>query len=126
MKKYYIASDMFSDRRKMMINQFASLLRNAGQEVYVPHEHEIENAWSLPNKVWGAAVFKEDVKAIDECDTVVYFCEGMRGDIGSAWECGYAYAKGKKILVKYVDEGQDKISLMVANSTNVLLRVYQS
>ena len=124
--KFYIASDMFSAERKALINKVAETLRLMGREVYVPHEHEIENAWDLPNRVWGKRVFEEDVKAIDECETVIYFCEGMTGDIGSAWECGYAYAKGKEILVQYVDYGQDRISLMVANSTKQNLKLYQS
>jgi nucleoside 2-deoxyribosyltransferase len=50
----------------------------------------------------------------------------MTGDIGSAWECGYAYAKGKKILVQFLGKQTDKISLMVANSTHIELTMYQS
>lgn len=126
MKRVYIASDMFSTYRKGLINRLASALRRQGREVYVPHEHEIEGGWSMPNREWGKRVFEEDVKALDWCDTVIYFCEGMTGDIGSAWECGYAYAKGKKILVQFLGKQTDKISLMVANSTDIELTMYQS
>ena len=126
MERIYIASDMFSTYRKGLINKLASALRRQGREVYVPHEHEIEGGWSMPNREWGRRVFEEDVAAIDWCDTVIYFCEGMTGDIGSAWECGYAYAKGKKILVQFLGKPTDKISLMVANSTHIELTMYQS
>lgn len=126
MKRVYIASDMFSTYRKGLINKLASSLRRRGKEVYVPHEHEIEGGWSMPNCEWARRVFEEDVKALDWCDTVIYFCEGMTGDIGSAWECGYAYAKGKKIHVQYLGNKDDKISLMVANSATVSPFIYQS
>lgn len=126
MKRVYIASDMFSTYRKGLINKIASALRKQGKEVYVPHEHEIEDGWSMPNREWARRVFEEDVKALDWCDTVIYFCEGMTGDIGSAWECGYAYAKGKKIHVQYLGNKDDKISLMVANSATVSPFIYQS
>ena len=126
MQKVYIASDMFSTYRKGLINKMASCLRRMGREVYVPHEHDIEDGWNMPNKEWGKRVFEEDVKALDWCDTVIYFCEGMTGDIGSAWECGYAYAKGKKIYIEYLGDKDDKISLMVANSATVVPSMYQS
>ena len=111
---------------KNLINKMASALRKMGREVYVPHEHEIENGWSMPNREWGKRVFEEDVKALDWCDTVIYFCEGMTGDIGSAWECGYAYAKGKKIVVQFLGKLTEPISLMVANSSFIELTMYQS
>lgn len=126
MQKVYIASDMFSTYRKGLINKLAKALRRTGCEVYVPHEHDIEGGWSMSNKEWGRRVFEEDVKALDWCDTVIYFCEGMSGDIGSAWECGYAYAKGKKIYIYYLGNKDDKISLMVANSATVVPSIYQS
>ena len=126
MQKVYIASDMFSTYRKGLINKMASCLRRMGREVYVPHEHEIEGGWSMPNREWAKRVFEEDVKALDWCDTVIYFCEGMTGDIGSAWECGYAYAKGKKIYIQCLGSKDDKISLMVANSATITPSRYQS
>lgn len=126
MQKIYIASDMFSTYRKGLINKMASCLRRMGREVYVPHENDIEGGWSIPNKEWGKRVFEEDVKALDWCDTVIYFCEGMMGDIGSAWECGYAYAKGKEIYIEYLGSKDSKISLMVANSAKVVPSIYQS
>lgn len=73
--------------------------------------------------------------AIDTCDELLYICEGMTGDIGSAWECGYAYAKGKKIRVhelgldsidKIHSDGTNKISLMVAQSASTEIFLYQT
>ncbi len=123
--KIYIASAMFSKEEKQRVNKIASLLRKLGHEVYVPHELQIPDAHSMPNQDWANAVFTADVKAIDECDVLYYFCEGMGGDIGAAWECGYAYAKGKRICVEELKE-DDAISLMVGQCSFTEITSYQS
>ena len=123
--KVYIASDIFSQERKDIINTDARVLRQMGFEVYVPHEHEIDYAHTLSNQVWARRVFQEDVAAIDGCDILYYICEGMTGDIGAAWECGYAYAKGKRIRVEEL-HAEDKISLMVAQTSENEIKGYQS
>lgn len=128
MKKIYIASDLFSQERRDIINRFAKALRLIGHEVYVPHEHSVPNGNEMNNSEWAKKVFAEDVAAIDACDDLLYICEGMTGDIGSAWECGYAYAKGKTIRVEELNEGDGsgKISLMVAQSSSTEIFRYQS
>ena len=123
--KIYIASAMFTERQQTRINKQAKYLRELGHEVYVPHELKIENADNLSNNDWAHEVFTRDVKAIDEANVLFYFCEGMEGDIGAAWECGYAYAKGKRIIV-YELQDSAEISLMVAQSSNSLIESYQS
>lgn len=123
--KVYIASDIFSQERKNIINTNARLLRQLGFEVYVPHEHEVDYAHTLPNPEWAKKVFEADVAAIDDCDILYYICEGMNGDIGAAWECGYAYAKGKRIRVEELNP-QEKISLMVAQTAENQIVGYQS
>ena len=77
--KIYIASAMFSKEEKQRINKIASLFRKLGHEVYVPHEFKVPNDNLMPNNDWAQAIFSADVKAIDECDVVYYFCEGMDG-----------------------------------------------
>ena len=123
--KIYIASGMFTEEEKRRIDKHAKFLRQLGHEVYVPHELKIPNADELSNENWAHEVFLHDVKAIDEADVLFYFCEGMQGDLGAAWECGYAYAKGKRIIVDELQETAE-ISLMVAQSSNSLIESYQS
>ena len=129
--KIYIASAMFTDSRKKYINRVAKIMRQLGHEVYVPHEHTIEGGKQMPNKIWASEVFKADVEAIKESDAIYYICEGMDGDIGSAWECGFGYALGKRIMVdEYYAENDEYfdpcISLMVAQCTETEFETYQS
>lgn len=123
--KIYIASSMFTEEDQNRINKHAKLLRQLGHEVYVPHEYKVPNADHISNIEWAKQVFNHDVEALDQADAVYYFCEGTYGDIGAAWECGYAYAKGKRI---FVDELQitAEISLMVAQCSDIEIESYQS
>lgn len=123
--KIYMASAIFTEEQKERINKHARLLKAMGHTVYVPHLFKVSDAADLTNEEWANEVFLEDIHQLDECDAIYYFCEGMNGDIGAAWECGYAYAKGKQI---FVDELQEtvEISLMVAQSAKNEILSYQS
>jgi nucleoside 2-deoxyribosyltransferase len=44
-----------------------------------------------------------DVAAIDWADMVVACMDGPDPDSGTAWECGYAYAKGKPVICYRTD-----------------------
>lgn len=69
-------------------------------EIYRPGMHKVPNEWGIPMDVWGQCVFTMDVTAIDSCDWVVLCDFGREArTTGTAWECGYAFAKGKKILI---------------------------
>lgn len=113
MANIYLASPLFTDYEKNNVRQRAARLRAMGHNVYVPMEHSIPDAWSMPNHKWGKAVFDEDVKAIDAADMVVVLYYGLYSDSGTAWEQGYAYAKGKQVFV--VNCGCKEASLMVVN-----------
>ena len=119
MTKFYIASAMFTEEQKQKINSIALYLRARGCQVYVPHELKIFGANTLPNAKWAKKVFKHDLHALNTCDRVIYICEGMNGDIGAAWECGYAYAKGKDIAVVEIGNLDEPISLMVGQSGHI-------
>lgn len=92
--KIYLSSGFFTPETRAKVEKVARTLRMQDYEVYVPMEHEIPNAWSLSQEDWAKKVFEMDLKALNECDKVVYLDFGANGDCGAAWECGYAYAKG--------------------------------
>lgn len=113
MTKIYLASPLFTDYERKNVQSVASVLRNAGHEVYVPMEHTIEDGWDMPNHEWAKKVFDEDIKAIQEADEICCIYYGLYSDSGTAWECGYAYALGK--TVRLIDESNEEVSLMVIN-----------
>lgn len=119
--KVYLASPLFTEYERANVHKWAELTRMQGHEVYVPMEHSIPNAWDMSNADWGRCVFTEDVNAIDECDMVLVLYYGLYSDSGTAWEQGYAYAKGKKVQV--INAGTAKeVSLMIVNGQTTLIK----
>ncbi len=114
--RVYLASPWFKNNERVMYTQILQKMRAEGHEVYAPVEHEVPNAWDLSNEEWGRQVFFADIKAIDECEEVWVLNFGMYSDTGTAWECGYAYAKGKTVRQLVYDFTADKVfSLMMIN-----------
>ena len=114
--KIYLASPFFNEYEKDKVQAVAKQLRLQGQEVYVPMEHEIPNAWDLPNHEWAKKVFEEDIKAIQQSDAVYVLNFGMYSDSGTAWECGYAYGINKPVI--NILCGKGTYSLMMINGSH--------
>ena len=118
--KVYLASPFFNDEENRYYEKMIKMLRGEGHKVFVPKEHEIPNAWDLPNAVWGESVFAVDILGIQRCDVVVVLNHGMYSDSGTAWECGYAYALGKDVVNVLCGEGN--FSLMMLNGCNTYVK----
>lgn len=117
----YIASPFFEDAHRAAAVKAAEILRSKGIDTYLPLEHKIPNAWDLPNHEWGAAVYRADVKAIRNSDTVVVLSYGRLGSAGTAWEAGYAFGIGKRVIVVEMP-GTTLMSLMVANGRTATVK----
>lgn len=116
--RVYLASPL-DEKFRPYIRKAECILKEKGMDVYVPLDHVIANAWDYPNNEWGLMVFNNDVSAIDDADIVVSLSFGRTHiTSGTSWECGYAFAKGKRIILVEIniDETEDFImSLMLAN-----------
>lgn len=114
--KYYLAAPVVADDdTKAKVNRvYETLCKSVGADnVYRPGLHKVPNEWGITMQMWGQCVFTMDVLAIDSCEWLV-LCDFGRGkaSAGTAWECGYAFAKGKRILV---------ITMPGANETSLML-----
>ncbi len=96
--KVYLASPFFTKKEKTIMEQVLFALRSSGYQVFAPYEFVIPNAWDMPNSEWAEQIFKGDVEEIDKADIVVAINHGMYSDSGTAWETGYAFAKGKRVF----------------------------
>lgn len=110
--KIYLAGPIKKHRE--ILEEMAMIMREDGHEVYLPSEHKIDNAWDLPNDVWGKKVFDKDIEAINNCDMVVVASfDNSEHHGGTKWESGYAYGIHKKVVVVHFE--QDDVSVMIAN-----------
>ena len=93
-----------------------NLLESLGHTVLAPWETKIPGAWEMSNLEWGRKVFESDIEHIEESDAVIVLSYGRESTAGANWECGYAYGRGKKVLV--VEISSPKImSIMVSNGS---------
>lgn len=116
--KIYLASPFFQQEEITVYEEAIRILRSQNLNVFVPREHTIPNAWDLPNNIWGESVFAVDYLAITQCDVVAVLNFGMYSDSGTAWECGAAFALGKKVVNILCGSDDTEYSLMMVNGTN--------
>jgi nucleoside 2-deoxyribosyltransferase len=90
--KIYLAAPLFTTPERDFNMQLATRLRIAGHEVFVPQE----NPASEPT---GEAIFLKDLAGLDWADGVVAIMDGADPDSGTCWECGYAYARKKPVVL---------------------------
>jgi nucleoside 2-deoxyribosyltransferase len=96
MTKLYLAGPLFTAAEQNFNADLARFLESQGFEVWLPQEHE-------PRRHSARAIFQMDVAALEWADMIVACMDGPDPDSGTAWECGYAFAKGKPIVCYRTD-----------------------
>ena len=117
----YIAGPFFTDKERTFLKTVIESVKEMfpDEELFIPMEHFIPNGENLSNNEWAEAVFKMDVEALNKCDQVIGAQLGLRSDTGTAWEIGYAYAKGIPVtLVLSPEAFKGEVSIMPIQSSN--------
>jgi nucleoside 2-deoxyribosyltransferase len=86
--KIYFAGPLFTPAERSFIDECAAQLRDAGFDVFVPHEHEL----ALDGTVTAERIFATDWSALREADAVLAILDGPVIDDGTACEIGIFYA----------------------------------
>lgn len=118
----YIAGPLFNEGERWWDEQIDAVARRVGFETFLPHRDGGEAAKGRDT----LAIFQEDVRAIEWADMVIANLNGAAVDDGTAWEMGYAYAKGKHVIGVYTDwrlsfQGQI-VNLMLEKSCEHVVR----
>ena len=120
----YLASPFFNNRERNIKAQVKAHLEQAGIAVIDPQGGGNPMSWEQNNNQWGRKIFKKDLDRIYKADKMIAIDWGLYGDCGTAWEIGYAYGMGKRILVVVPDEKlYTPHSLMVANGCDNFVSV---
>ena len=93
--KLYFAGPLFTAAEQDWNAELTGALRAAGHEVFLPQENE-------PGKT-AAEIFAVDVGGIDWADGLVAIMDGPDPDSGTCWEVGYAYGRGKPMVLVRTD-----------------------
>ena len=108
----YIAGPFFNEEELNLITEVERILEGRGLEFYCPRLHDdLEHEYM--SQEWSRSTFELDRDAIDQSDLVLAVYHGNYSDTGTAWECGYAYAKGKPVVVVHTG---DSSNLMIHES----------
>ena len=96
MKIYIAGPDVFEKNAKEIGEKYKAICSAYGHTGLYPLDNECDSS---------AEIYQGNVALIDSADAVVANGNNFRGemDVGTAFEVGYAAAKGKKILI-YMDD----------------------
>ncbi len=125
-KQIYLAGPLFSQAEMDFNVLLRDRLVDMGFSVFLPQEDGNDTeAGRIEERQ--KKIFENDVKGIDESDIMLAVLDGGSDvDSGTAWEMGYAYAKGIPVLGlktdfrTFGDEGI--INLMMEMSVDALER----
>jgi len=94
----YLAGPLFSEAEQAWHITFKKQLEESGHQVTWPFElisSEQIAAWGQDAPL---RIIQADSAAIQACQIVVALLDGTQVDDGTAWEIGYAFAKGIPVI----------------------------
>ena len=120
--RVYLAAPLFSEGERAYNLSIARNLRNNFFDVFLPQEAGDDS--HTRDKEEQSRIFSENLKALEKSDIIVAVIDGADADSGTAWEMGYAYAQGKKVIALRTDFRRagmyEKVNLMLEESAEVV------
>ena len=94
----YQAGPLFTEAEKSFHRYLTLLLERAEYTVIWPGDLLTDKEIAAAGEGAGRLIFESCRKALDDSDVVVALLDGPQVDDGTAWEIGYAHAKGKPVF----------------------------
>ena len=119
--RVYVAGPLFDEGERWWIETVERTVVECGYDTFLPHrDNPPKNEFNVRE------IFLNDKRGIDECDVVVANLNGITTDDGTAWELGYAFAKGKFLIGMHTDWRRrfehEVVNLMLECSLDRLVR----
>ena len=99
----YQAGPLFSEAERDWYNKLTLQLEKAGHIVVCSGDLFPGDVIGKAGKNGPGLIFQTRCNAIDQCNCVVALLDGVQVDDGTAWEIGYAYAKGLPVCALRTD-----------------------
>jgi nucleoside 2-deoxyribosyltransferase len=97
-QRVYVAGPLFDEGERYWIETVERLVAEEGFVTFLPHrDNPPKDEFNVRQ------IFDNDRRGIDECQVVVANLNGIITDDGTAWELGYAFAKGKYLIGLHTD-----------------------
>ncbi|AKB25860.1 Nucleoside 2-deoxyribosyltransferase [Methanosarcina sp. MTP4] len=123
-KTIYLAGPLFTQAELEFNRKLRDMLLKKGFAVFLPQE-DAEDAKKEHERQNQKYIFQRCVEGVDDSDFVVAVLDGVDVDSGTAWEIGYAYAKGKAIIglrTDFRELSNGIVNLMIEVSADTLAR----
>ncbi|HLB71835.1 MAG: nucleoside 2-deoxyribosyltransferase [Candidatus Methanoperedens sp.] len=95
MRTVYLAAPLFSEAELDFNRRLRDEIKKAGFNVFLPQE-DSNNIKDEEHRQ--EIIFNKNMAGLENSDIIVAVIDGTDVDSGTAWEIGYAYAKGKPVL----------------------------
>lgn len=92
--KIYIAGKLWEKGDRVKVEKIDKLCKDLGHETFLPHR----DAGIYEEGKDPEPLFKKDRDMVDWADVIVALLDWQGISSGTAWELGYAHAKGKKVI----------------------------
>jgi nucleoside 2-deoxyribosyltransferase/predicted secreted protein len=120
--RIYLAAPLFSEAERTYNALLADMLRKNLFEVYLPQD--AGDDYGMRKNEEQEKLFSANKKALEEADIIVAIIDGADADSGTAWEMGYASARGKRVVALRTDFRHagisEHVNLMLEQSSTVV------
>jgi nucleoside 2-deoxyribosyltransferase len=120
--RLYLAGPLFTDAERAFNVALAARLEAAGHRVFLPQRDSPQ----ARGRGYAGRIFRADRAGLERAEAVVAVCDGALVDDGTAWEIGYACARGIPVIGLRTDVRiagrEERINLMVQESVAGLVR----
>jgi nucleoside 2-deoxyribosyltransferase len=120
--RIYLAAPLFSEAERSYNAMLSDLLHRNLFEVYLPQEAGDDS--DTRGESEQHRLFRKNLSALEASDVVVAIIEGADADSGTAWEMGYAHARGKPVIALRTDFRRighhEHVNLMLEQSARIV------
>ena len=116
--KIYLASPFFNEKELDYYKKVLNILEKKNLTVYAPLKNEISRE-NKTTEQWAKETFSKDIEEIKKADVVIMLFYGLYSDSGTSWECGYAFATNKPVVVVHLHEGKSNCMINCGSYSNL-------
>lgn len=117
----YIAGPLYNESDRWFDEIIDQHVQDAGIPTFLPHR----DAGIMTSINDRERIFRDDLSHLEKATLIVANLNGVATDVGTAWEIGYAYARGKFIIGVHTDQRvhvrHAEVNLMVLQSLNIFV-----
>ena len=121
--KVYIASPLCNEEERKFAESLDLICKDLGLGTFLPHRDA--GLWKEGKDF--KEIAKDDIDGFKDCDLVIANLNGFNVGAGTAWEMGYAHAKGIPVIGlktdRKVEESVEEISAIILGITKIVTSI---